>query len=218
MQVEPKIIDLKGTHIWHGLEKLDQQLIRSGLWNRLRHDPVFLKNVADSMKKEDQENPGEMAHVNFTARYPRLKLSAIITEARMRTLKDDIITKLKPSTNRLVKEAPDGPWRQRFYLVNPGYTLTEEEARMELARRNLVPANTDDGLAYMIVHGHGRIVSEHSVIVLDSYLQSSGSPKEFLQLGCPPAGYPCVTLWGYGDFSGGFRFLAKRPPKEAAKE
>lgn len=208
------LLQLKGTHLIHGLEQLARYGIGPDFWHRLRLDTRFAEQAIQLMLDEDKRNPGISRTITLDRECGRLELQ-VMAGKRVWHLRSDIILALGPAPEKRMT-----PGEYQYYVVDPKRSVSEHEIRREVARRGLVPADTEDGLLFMAACT--STVSDSSIIVLDSYLETD-QDRSFLDLSCTLEGRPGTSLWVHArrdKFMGGMRFLAKRPvvPNEQEPE
>jgi hypothetical protein len=158
MNAEPKIGDLKKTQVDHGLERLTHFGLRSGVWNRLRFDDDFAKKVCQWLIDQNKMIPGEEFIAEFARTMTRLEMNELLQDQNVNCLRDDIIMELLPATIDMAQ--PDllsRPSSFEWFIVEPGYAMDEDAARQELDRRDLVPANTEDGLSFMLSEHRSKL-------------------------------------------------------------
>ncbi|MDR3558086.1 MAG: hypothetical protein P4L61_00995, partial [Candidatus Pacebacteria bacterium] len=141
----------------------------------------------------------------------RLELSELLQQNRVMSLKNNIIQQLLPDTQKTDQpELIGSKYEKEWIVVSPGYRMDEDAIRMELDRRGLIPANTEDGLGFMLTHQRATV--ENSLVVLDSWREYRGS-KEFLALGYTGAGFPMVFMTSNVEAD---KYLAKAKPLQPA--
>lgn len=193
MYIEPKITNLKWTHVQHGLERLAQYGINARLWNRFRFDDKFAVAVSKMMEEMNQSMAGTRFSARFNRRYTRIELNEILNKKGISSLRSDILQSLKPDDEKTDQlELIGTPWEGEWFVVDPGYYMDEVTARIELNHRGLIPCNTEDAMSYIYAY-YSATKRDHRIIVLDSQYERCGK-VEFLCLSRTIEGWPGLFL------------------------
>jgi hypothetical protein len=209
--IEPKITALKWSFVQHGLERLAQFGVYARIWNRLRFDDKFTTAVSKMLAEMNQSMAGKQFRARFEKQYTRLELNEILCKENIMTLRHDIIQKLKPDDKKTDQPELIGtPHEREWFVVDPGYSMDEEAARIELNHRGLVPCNTEDGMSFIWAH-RSSIPDTRRIIVLDSWRKRCGE-KEFLTISRTMAGQSGLFLTEAKDlkYDSVSLFLGKR--------
>ena len=215
---------LPWSHIVNGLEKLIGSLPGddvADLWQRLRLDDDFRARVAKYIVAEDKRPEEVYFEVEVDYSRPREEIYKEILGIGLDVLRLDLVEALHERTEEIplrVLSSRTGKKRVKLYIVQLYRELDERHARTELKRREYVPAQADEALAfYFQARGRYRVVNyDHDIegiFALDAMTEWEGE-LNCLSFGHSISGNLLMSLHSlqkkiYGAYSG-YGLLARR--------
>lgn len=171
-----------------------------GHWSRLRTDAHFCKAVCEFIVSEDKEIGGPLYSITVDYRLSRWQRIREIVSATpfIQALKQDFWEQFSAQDYH-------EPRSLEVYMISLYRRLSYEEVLAEFRRREIIPADADEAIAFSRIHTHPSYTP---------YYVLGACPR--LRTSCLSFGWSLdrrhylPSLWDIDHFLGDAKFLVKR--------